>query len=61
MIETIKKIAKYSQSERIKRLIEITIKGENISPLEQIEVMVIQFIREQNGEIDEVKRNREFE
>jgi len=37
-------------------LIEISVKGQNIHPLESIEIMMIQFIREQNGEIAEVKR-----
>ena len=56
MLELIKRIANYSKTERIQRLIEISVKGENASPFEQMECMMIQFIREQNGEIAEVKR-----
>jgi len=56
MLELVKKIANYSKTERIQRLIEISIKGQNADPFEAMESMMIQFIREQNGEIAEVKR-----
>ena len=56
MLELVKKIANYSKTERIQRLIEISVNAENATPFEQMESMMIQFIREQNGEIAEVKR-----
>jgi len=56
MLELVKKIANYSKTERIQRLIEISVKGQNADPFEAMESMMIQFIREQNGEIAEVKR-----
>ena len=61
MLELIKKrIAGYSKTERIQRLIEISVKGENADPFEQMECMMIQFIREQNGELEKVRKQREF-
>ena len=60
MKELLIKIAGYSKTERIQRLIEISAKGENAHPFEQMEHLMIQFIREQNGEIAEVKKQREF-
>ena len=51
MLELVKKIANYSKTERIQRLIEISVKGQNADPFEAMESMMIQFIREQNGEI----------
>jgi len=56
MLELVKKIANYSKTERIQRLIEISVKSENATTIEQMEHMIIQFIREQNGEIVEVKK-----
>lgn len=56
MLELLKRIAIYSKTERIQRLIEISVKGANADSFEQMECMMIQFIREQNGEIAEVKR-----
>ena len=61
MLEIVKRIAKYSKTERIQRLIEISVKGENATAFEQMECMMIQFIRQENGEIDEVKKNRELQ
>ena len=52
----IEKVKKLSKSERILRLIAISVKGNNALPYELIELELIQFIRENNGEIDEVKR-----
>jgi|688.fasta_scaffold20377_15 adenylyl- and sulfurtransferase ThiI len=52
-------VAGYSYSERIKRIIEIAVKGENASPMEMFELELIQNIREANGECDEVRKSRE--
>jgi len=59
MKELIKKVSSYSKTERIKRLIEISVKGENVNPFEMIELSMIQAIRESNGECDEVRKSRE--
>lgn len=59
MIQIIKKVAGYSKADRIKRLIEISVKGENASPMEMLEHAMIQSIRETNGECDEVRKSRE--
>jgi len=59
MLELIKRIAGYGKTERIQRLIEISVRGENATPFEVMETTMIQFIREQNGEIAEVKRMNE--
>ena len=61
MLELLKRIIKYNKSQRLHRLIEIGAKGEFASPIEQLEVMMIQAIRDQNGEIDEVIKQRESE
>lgn len=53
-----KKVQGYSRSERIFRLIEITVKRARASPDELIEAALIQEIRESNGECDEVRRYR---
>lgn len=54
----IEKVKSYSKSERIKRLIEIGVKGDGAMPHELIELELIQSIRQANGEIDEVKKMR---
>jgi hypothetical protein len=59
MKELIQKVANYSKVERIKRIIEISVKGENANPFEMIELSMIQAIRESNGECDEVRKSRE--
>ena len=59
MIQIIKQIARYSKAHRIKRLIEISVKGKNASPMEMLEHAMIQAIRETNGECDEVRKSRE--
>ncbi len=54
------KIYKYSKQERILRIIEIMSQpSQNI--MEQMEVATIQSIRQINGEIDEVIKQRENE
>lgn len=58
MFELIKKVAKYSKHERIMRVIEIAVKGDNATPYEECELMIIQFIRQHNGEIDEIIESR---
>tara|TARA_R110000772_G_scaffold17946_3_gene50039 strand:+ start:175436 stop:175654 length:219 start_codon:yes stop_codon:yes gene_type:complete len=55
MKELIKRIAGYSKTERLQRLITIGVK-DNPNPFEIIEQQMIQLIRQENGEIDEVKR-----
>lgn len=55
MKELIKKVAGYSKTERIQRLIELSVNA-NGSPFDIMEVSLIQSIRESNGEIAEVKR-----
>jgi len=57
-VDLINKIANYSKHERIIRLIEISVKA-NPTLLEQMEVATIQTIRQVNGEIDEVIKQRE--
>ena len=59
MKELIKKVSSYSKVERIKRVIEISVKGENVNPFEMIELSIIEAIRESNGECDEVRKSRE--
>jgi hypothetical protein len=59
MKELIKKVSSYSKTERIKRLIEISVKSETATPFEMIELEMIQAIRESNGECDEVRKSRE--
>lgn len=61
MKELLIKVGKYSYKERITRLIEIGVKGNNATPLEFLELTIIQGIRETNGEIDAVRRSRENE
>ena len=59
MKELIQKVANYSKVDRIKRVIEISVKGQNDNPFEMIELSMIQAIRETNGECDEVRNSRE--
>ena len=59
--ELTEKVAAYSYKERIERLIHIGVKGSAAQPMEIMELTLIQAIRESNGEIDEVKRQRENE
>ena len=54
----IDKVKKLSKSERITRLIKILSKGNKAHPFEILEMELIQSIRENNGEIDEVKNSR---
>jgi hypothetical protein len=60
IISGINNIAKMNKSERIKRLIEISVKEEisSIDMNEMMEKVMIQTIRQENGEIDEVLKNR---
>ena len=60
MTGLLEKVAGYSKTERITRLIEIHCKGNNASCSEFIEMQMIQTIREENGEIAEVKKYREW-
>lgn len=46
--------------ERIIRIIEISVKGENASLSETIELAAMQAVRELNGEIEEVKQERNY-
>lgn len=57
----IDKVKKYSYSERIERLIHISVASERgeATPFDFIEMELIQAIRSENGEIEEVKKMRE--
>lgn len=62
LVELSRKVAAYSKSERIVRIIEIEIEiKEKGNFLSFIELMMIQEIRTQNGEIEEVMKNRNEE
>ena len=58
--EVLVKVNGYSHSQRIVRLIEIHVKGSNATFSEIIEHVLIQQIREKNGEIAAVKKSNEF-
>lgn len=57
-LNTLRRLSNYSKSERIVRLIEIDSKGKSASFSEFLEMQMIQFIRTENGEIEEVEKNR---
>lgn len=52
------KVLSYSKTERIKRLIEISVKGESATGAEMLELSIIQAIRLENGEIDAIVNSR---
>ena len=56
MNQLINKVAGYSKKQRIIRLIEISVKGENTNAFETLEYSMIQSIRESNGECNEVRQ-----
>ncbi len=58
----IKKVKGYDKQKRLKRLIEIGVKHtfDKAKPHEMMELELIQLIREENGEIEEVKKMREL-
>lgn len=58
MTELIKRVIGYSKTERIQRLIELSV---NETPMGFIEIEMIQAIREENGECDEVREQRQRE
>jgi hypothetical protein len=57
MLELIKRVAGYTKPERLQRLIELSVNGS--SGISEMEIIMIQAIRERNGEIDEVIKQRE--
>lgn len=59
MKEIFKRVLRYDKTQRLQRIIEIAVKGENASGLEQIELAAIQSIRYANGEIEEVVKNQQ--
>ena len=62
MIRLIKKVLRYNKTERLERLCVLGTKKElrTISPIEALELGMIQKIRLNNGEIDEVKRSNKL-
>ena len=44
------KIAKYTEQQRIQRLVEISALGESCSPMDYLELVIIQEIRKNLGE-----------
>lgn len=64
MLDLVKKILSYSKHQRLMRLIELSVKqttGGDLNPFEDIEIMMIQFIRTENGEIEEVLKSRQWQ
>ncbi len=48
MLQLIKRIIKYSETDRVKRVVEICARGENATPMEFLELTMIQSIRQEN-------------
>lgn len=61
MKELILSVLKLNKTDRLLRLCEIGGKeiAGTVSPMEYIEMNMIQAIREQNGELDEMRKERE--
>lgn len=59
--EMLNRIIKYSKIERIKRLIELAVKSEKgqADLIDETEMMLIQEIRKENGEIEEIQKERQ--
>ncbi len=52
VLQTIVRIIKYTETERVKRVVEICAMGENASPSDFLELAMIQSIRKENPEPD---------